>query len=614
MADNFEAVDLSWIKDTTDPLEVLKQGSDFLEDPSKISINNRERWCNLHVTPALRSIIVEVRSLEEVSYWAKKGRLGSASDPTVPGIANLIATFGITPWPRTLGLARVHVAPNQKLCSVSHAVESAKECFKLDDNMESPYYFLTPVSTEAPYILSDIGLQNKDDVTRVIGVAAMRVNPADNTVDLTASEGPTSTLMACRLLHLEDSSILIPPQLSCPAWTGMRRATIRYESFIRFIAPYAPPEKSEVDIATHQLGSIQNLLVPEPAVLLFLADQLENLKSTPAELTEAIPEPREEEEGTKEETPKKTKSTETDPPRKHHKSREEKSRSRHNPTEKSPASSSREHIATLDTDKLGDAVAQACLSVARMSRVVEKAHHSNTSQAWLVRQRLEKASIEAVDLMKDEIQGARTSADMWRVEKKIGAQVSRVRVKAYQDLAQHHDSVFNDLTRQGGSSNGTSEVAEAEENFRKSVSNLVSTVVTKGAKVPGEHGAALISSILHLVPSFPLSPVLTPTIDLPVGMECRIILGDTPRSIPAGQHIVSSLPSSPLTGGAGIPTVAGRSTIKFGQAVTRPATFMQPDYPFFKHPASTPISTPQKGCGTPLSTHFSLIEGVQCVP
>ena len=78
VADNFKAIDLSWIKNATDPLEVLKQGSDFLEDPSKISINNRERWCNLHVTPALRSIVVEVRSLEEVSYWAKKGWLGSA--------------------------------------------------------------------------------------------------------------------------------------------------------------------------------------------------------------------------------------------------------------------------------------------------------------------------------------------------------------------------------------------------------------------------------------------------------------------------------------------------------------------------------------------------------
>ena len=73
MVDNFEAVDLSWVKDATDPLKVLKQGLDFLEDPSKISINNRERWCNLHVTPALQGMVVEVCSLEEVMYWAKKG-------------------------------------------------------------------------------------------------------------------------------------------------------------------------------------------------------------------------------------------------------------------------------------------------------------------------------------------------------------------------------------------------------------------------------------------------------------------------------------------------------------------------------------------------------------
>ena len=72
MADNFKAVDLSWVKNATDPLKVLRQGLDFLEDPSKIS-NNRERWCNLHVTPALQGIIMEVLSLEEVAYWAKKG-------------------------------------------------------------------------------------------------------------------------------------------------------------------------------------------------------------------------------------------------------------------------------------------------------------------------------------------------------------------------------------------------------------------------------------------------------------------------------------------------------------------------------------------------------------
>ena len=470
----------------------------------------------------------------------------------VPGLANLIATFGITPWPRTLGLARVHVAQNQKLCSVLHAVELAKERFNLDGNMESPYYYLTPVSTEAPYILSDIGLQREDDVTRVIGVAAMHVDPADNTVDLAASKGSTSTLMAHRLLHLEDSSVLVPPKLSCPTWTGMRRATIRYESFIRFITPYAPPDKSEVDITTHQLGSIQNLVVPEPAVLLSLADQLENSKAMPAEPTKAVMEPREEE-GTKEETPKKTKSTETDLPRKHHKSREDKSRSRHRPTEKSPASSSHEHNVTLDTDKLGDVVAQACLSLVRMSRVVEKAHNSKTSQAWLVRQHLEKASIEAVDAMKDEIQGAHMSADVWRVEKKISAQVSCTRAKAYHDLAQHHNSVSDDLMGQGGSSTGSSEIAEAEENFRKSVSNLVSTVVTEGAKVSGECGAALISSVLCLVPNLPPSLVLTPTIDRPVGMECRIILGDAPRSISRGPTRREFPPHFTFNRGSGCP-------------------------------------------------------------
>ena len=613
MVDNFKAVNLSWIKNATDPLKVLKQGSDFLEDPSKISIDNQERWCNLHVTPALRGIVVEVHSLEEVVCWAKKGRLGSASDPMVPGLANLIATFGITPWPRTLGLARVHIAPNQKLCSVLHAVESAKECFNLDGNMELPHYYLTPVSTEAPYILSDAGLQCKEGVTRVIGVAMMRIDPADNTVDLAASEGPTSTLMARRLLHLEDSSVLIPPQLSCPTWTGMRRATIQYESFICFIAPYAPLGKSELDITTHQLGSIQNPVVPEPVVLLSLADELENLEAAPTEPNVAITEPREEK-GTKEETPKKAKSMETDPPRKPHKSREEKGQLRHSPTEKSPASSSWEHNVVLETDKLGDAVVQACLSVARMSRVVEKAHNSKTAEAFLVRQCLERASIEAVDSLKDEIQGTRTLADVWWVAKRITAQVSRARAKAYCDLAQHHNSISDNLTGQGGSSTGSSKIAEAEENFRKSVSKLVSTVVTEGAKVSGERGAALISSILRLVPTLPLTPVLMPTIDLLPERECRIILGDAPQSVPVGQNIVSSLPSSPLTGTAGAPTVAGSSTIRFGQAVTRSATLMQPGYPFFKQPASTPISTPQKGCGTPYACSSPLLKESSASP
>ena len=97
--DNFDAVDLPWVKSTMDPLEVLKHGLDFLQDPSKINGNNHEIWCNLHVTPALKGIMVEVYSLEEVTYWAKKGHLGSDSDPTEPEVTNLIVAFGTSPWP-----------------------------------------------------------------------------------------------------------------------------------------------------------------------------------------------------------------------------------------------------------------------------------------------------------------------------------------------------------------------------------------------------------------------------------------------------------------------------------------------------------------------------------
>ena len=81
----------------------------------------------------------------------------------------------------------------------------------------------------------------------------------------------------------------------------------------------------------------------------------------------------------------------------------------------------------LKADKLGDVVAQACLSIVRMLRVVEKAHNSKTAEALLVRQCLEKVSAEAINSTMDEIQGAHTPADMWWVEKRISAHVSCMR-------------------------------------------------------------------------------------------------------------------------------------------------------------------------------------------
>ena len=266
-----------------DPLKVLRHSLDFLEDPSKINSNNHEMWCNLHFTPALGGIVVEVHSLEEVTYWAKKGHLGSDPDHMEPGVANLIVAFGITPWPHTLGLARVHVAPNQKMCSIIEAVESAREHFSREKGLKAAHYYLTPVYTEAPYILSDVGLQAADGSAMVIGVATVGIAPKDNTVNLAASEGPLSALVICCLLHLRTNLILVPPQLSCPVWTGMRRVKIRYESFICFTTSYAPPNTSESEINTQQLGLMGGLYVPKPTVLLALANQLDNLRAAPPE-------------------------------------------------------------------------------------------------------------------------------------------------------------------------------------------------------------------------------------------------------------------------------------------------------------------------------------------
>ena len=270
----------------------------------------------------------------------------------------------------------------------------------------------------------------------------------------------------------------------------------------------------------------------------------------------------------------------------------------------------------LKADKLGDVVAQACLSIVRMLRVVEKAHNSKTAEALLMRQCLEKVSAEAINSARDEIQGARTPADIWQVEKRISAHVSCKTAKAYSTLTEHHNSMSDHLTGKDRSGGKSSEIVDAEEDFHKSIRTLVSTIITEGAKVPGECGVVMTSSILHLVPTLPLDPVLGPIMDLPLEKECSITLGEASWNLPASQNIMSSLPSLPLTGGASAPTVAGRSTIKFGQAMIRPVTFTQPtlDYPFFKKPVSTHVSMPQKVWGTPSACSSPLLKESRTSP
>ena len=254
----------------------------------------------------------------------------------------------------------------------------------------------------------------------------------------------------------------------------------------------------------------------------------------------------------------------------------------------------------FNTSRLGTAVAQACLSVTRMTKVVEDTHNLKVAEALLARQYLEKASSDAIDSAMEEIQGAHIPADMWQVEKKISTHISHVRAKAYKAIVEQHCSKPELPMARDGSGSGSSWMAEAEEEFHKSMTELISTMLTEGVKVPGGHGVALTSNMLQLVPSLPLTPVLAPCIDLPLEKECRIVSGDIPRSVPMGHSAPSSLPSSPLTGG----TSGSALTIRFGQAMVQPINHVPPavDYTFFKKPLPVEVPTPPTGWKSPGAT------------
>ena len=145
---------------------------------------------------------------------------------------------------------------------------------------------------------------------------------------------------------------------------------------------------------------------------------------------------------------------------------------------------------------------------------------------------------------------------MWW-EEKISAHISCERAKAYGALIEQHRSMSDHLTGKDGLGDGSSKMADAEEEFHNSISNLISTIITEGAKIPGECGVALTSSIIRLVPTLPLDPVLAPSNDLPPEKECKITLGDTSRPFPAGHGASSSLPSLPLTRGVSTPRLLG---------------------------------------------------------
>ena len=164
----------------------------------------------------------------------------------------------------------------------------------------------------------------------------------------------------------------------------MRRVKVWYESFICFPTLYVPPNVSESECNSQQLALMGGLYIPKPGVLLALDNQLDNLRMVPPGPKASNPESGDGH-GTKDETPKKIKVADTgDTPKKHHKSCEEKSQLKHSPTEKSPASSCHEHDMVHQASRLGDVVAQACLSVTRMAKVVENTHNLKMAEALLV--------------------------------------------------------------------------------------------------------------------------------------------------------------------------------------------------------------------------------------
>ena len=155
-------------------------------------------------------------------------------------------------------------------------------------------------------------------------------------------------------------------------------------------------------------------------------------------------------------------------------------------------------------------------------------------------------------------------------------------------------------------------MAEAEVEFHKSMTDLISAVPTESGKVPGGHGVALASNILQLVPTLPLNLVLTACMDLPTEKECRIMSEEMPMSPSSGPSAPSPLPSSPLTGTMGGLGPAKRSTIRFRQAVNaaiQPITHVLPaiDFGFFKKPLPVEVPMPPMGwkslgaSSTPLS-------------
>ena len=126
------------------------------------------------------------------------------------------------------------------------------------------------------------------------------------------------------------------------------------------------------------------------------------------------------------------------------------------------------------------------------------------------------------------------------------------------------NTTLSDLpTGKDGPGGRSSKMAEVEEEFHKSISDLISTIITEGVKVPGGHGVALTSNIIWLVPNLPLNPVLAPCINLPPEGECKITLEDNTEAHPSWSWHPKFLPQFAFNWGNGCPRVYRQIFHKF---------------------------------------------------
>ena len=215
----------------------------------------------------------------------------------------------------------------------------------------------------------------------------------------------------------------------------MRRMKVGYKSFVCFSTSYLPPDMPESQCLSQQLVLLRNLKILEPQVLLDMADQLDQQKVMPPQPEGQDIGPDYKQDDSKEETPKKDKLSGSDGTdrKKKHKSHE--SHSRHSSADKTSTPSTKEAGGSFNLTQLGTAVAQACLSMVKMTQAMEDRHNLRIADALLIKKKLEEASAWVIESMMDNIRAAHTPADTWRIEKRLSACISAHWAKAFDELA-----------------------------------------------------------------------------------------------------------------------------------------------------------------------------------